>query len=69
MAFPSDLEIAQQAKPHPISAIGARLGIDPDLLEPYGHFKAKLPLHPDQRAPGLARQADPGHGDQSHPCG
>ena len=45
MAFPSDLEIAQQAKPHPISAIGARLGIDPDLLEPYGHFKAKLPLH------------------------
>ena len=45
MAFPSDLDIAQQATLHPISAIGARLGIDPDQLEPYGHYKAKLPLH------------------------
>jgi len=44
MAFPSDLEIAQQAHLLPISAVGAKLGIDADRLELYGHYKAKLPL-------------------------
>jgi formate--tetrahydrofolate ligase len=44
MAFPSDLEIAQKAHMQPITAIGAKLGIDADRLELYGRFKAKLPL-------------------------
>ncbi len=29
---------------HPITEIAARLGIRAETLEPYGHFKAKLPL-------------------------
>ena len=44
MAFPSDLEIAQKAKLLPIFTIAQRLGIDPEVAEPYGRTKAKLPL-------------------------
>jgi len=44
MAFPSDLEIAQKAQLQPIARIAERLGIDPELVEPYGRTKAKLPL-------------------------
>jgi formate--tetrahydrofolate ligase len=44
MAFPSDLEIAQKAQMQPITAIGAKLGIDADRLELYGRYKAKLPI-------------------------
>ena len=33
-----------QAKLQPIADIAARLGLTPDELEPYGRFKAKLPL-------------------------
>ena len=40
----SDLEIAQQASMQPITAIASRIGIDTDVLEQYGHYKAKLPL-------------------------
>ncbi|HZJ62205.1 MAG TPA: formate--tetrahydrofolate ligase, partial [Kofleriaceae bacterium] len=32
------------AKPRPIVEIAARLGLQPDEIEPYGRFKAKLPL-------------------------
>jgi len=45
MAFPSDLEIAQNAQLKPIARIAQRLGIDPEVIEPYGRTKAKLPLH------------------------
>jgi formate--tetrahydrofolate ligase len=45
MAFPSDLEIAQKAQLKPISAIAQKLGIDPEVIEPYGRNKAKLPLN------------------------
>ncbi|MFK8029653.1 MAG: formate--tetrahydrofolate ligase [Gammaproteobacteria bacterium] len=38
----SDLEIAQDASMEPITAIGAKLGIKPESLIPYGHDKAKL---------------------------
>lgn len=31
--------------PQPIQRIAETLGIDPGQLEPYGHDKAKLPLH------------------------
>jgi formate--tetrahydrofolate ligase len=44
MAFPTDLEIAQQARMQPVTAIGQKLGIDPEALELYGKYKAKLPL-------------------------
>ncbi|MBL7984986.1 MAG: formate--tetrahydrofolate ligase, partial [Flavobacteriales bacterium] len=44
MAFPSDLEIAQQAKQLHIFRIAEKLGIDPETIEPYGRNKAKLPL-------------------------
>lgn len=45
MAFPTDLEIAQSANMQPIAAVGEKLGIDPDRMENYGRYKAKLPLN------------------------
>src|ERR1700756_5621708 len=41
--FPSNIEIAQQAKLRPIVPLAReRLGIPEDSLEPYGRFKAKV---------------------------
>lgn len=40
----SDLEIAQSADIKPIREIAASVGVEESVLEPYGHFKAKLPL-------------------------
>ena len=40
----SDIEIARQCKLKPIVEIASQLGIAADQLEPYGHYKAKLPL-------------------------
>ena len=40
----NDLEIARKVKIRPIVEIAAKLGIPQDVLEPYGHYKAKLPL-------------------------
>jgi formate--tetrahydrofolate ligase len=40
----SDLEIAQSAKIKNIKEIAGELGIPESMLEPYGHYKAKLPL-------------------------
>jgi formate--tetrahydrofolate ligase len=40
-----DIEIAQEAKIKPIAKIAAMLGIPHDEMEPYGKFKAKIPLH------------------------
>jgi formate--tetrahydrofolate ligase len=43
--MPSDIEIAQAAKLHRISAVAReKLGITEEHLEPYGHYKAKLSL-------------------------
>lgn len=39
---PSDIEIAQSTALKPITEIGARLGLSPDDLEPYGKHKAKI---------------------------
>ena len=44
MAHLSDIDIAQSCKLRPIAEIAATAGIDPDCLEPYGKYKAKLPL-------------------------
>ncbi len=40
----TDIEIAREAKIKPIKEIAGRLGLNEDILEPYGHYKAKLPL-------------------------
>lgn len=42
--FPTDIEIAQQAEIRHISEIANSLGISEEIIEPYGHYKAKLPL-------------------------
>ena len=42
MAFPSDIEIAQAAKPIHITKVAAKLGISDDDLELYGKYKAKI---------------------------
>ncbi len=39
----TDIEIAQGAKMIPITKIAENLGLDTDLIEPYGKYKAKLP--------------------------
>jgi len=40
----TDIEIAQAAKIRPIVEIAEELGINPDVLELYGKYKAKIPL-------------------------
>lgn len=45
MAFPSDLEIAQKAQMKHINAIAQSLGVDPEVIDQYGRYKAKLPLN------------------------
>lgn len=39
---PTDIAIAQAAKPRPIVDVAAELGLGPDDLIPYGKFKAKI---------------------------
>ncbi len=42
----SDIEIAQAAKPRPIMELAKeKLGIAPENLEPYGHYKAKVSMN------------------------
>ncbi len=43
--YKSDIEIAQEAKMLPIAEVASKAGIEPDLLEPYGHTKAKVDIH------------------------
>ena len=43
--MPSDIEIAQQAKPQRVIALAQeRLGIADEHLDPFGHYKAKISL-------------------------
>ncbi len=42
MAFLSDIEIAQNAKPKKITEIAAKAGIPEEALELYGNYKAKI---------------------------
>jgi formate--tetrahydrofolate ligase len=44
VTFPSDLEIARQARLRPLTEIAADSGIPLDLLEPYGSGAAKIDL-------------------------
>jgi formate--tetrahydrofolate ligase len=41
----SDIEIANSVTPLRVSNIAEKIGIDSSIIEPYGHYKAKLPLH------------------------
>ena len=47
----SDIQIAQNAKIKPITEIAASAGIDPDKLDLYGKYKAKIPLDYAQSLP------------------
>ena len=42
--MPSSLEIAQQATLRPIADIAAAAGLEPDEVDPYGQYKAKIDL-------------------------
>jgi formate--tetrahydrofolate ligase len=44
VTFPTDLEIARQARLLPMAEIAAKMGIGPHLLEPYGYDVAKIRL-------------------------
>lgn len=44
VTFPTDLEIARQARLLPMPEIAAKMGIGPHLLEPYGFDVAKIRL-------------------------
>ena len=51
----TDIEIARTVEMEQISKVAAKLGLEKSLLEPYGHYKAKLPLKL------LDSEADQGH--------
>ncbi len=38
----TDVQIAEAATPRPIAEIAEKIGLTPDQLEPYGHYKAKV---------------------------
>lgn len=40
----TDLQIAKQVQLKQINTIAEKLGISPDIIDPYGKYKAKLPL-------------------------
>ena len=50
--MPSSLEIAQTAQLRPIGAIAAEAGLEPDEVEPYGRYKAKIDLSVLERLQG-----------------
>jgi formate--tetrahydrofolate ligase len=53
----TDIQIAQQAAPLPIGDIAAACGIDPQYLEQYGRYKAKIDYRLlRDRAGALGRQ-------------
>ncbi len=40
----TDIQISRAARLQPISSIAAKLDLQPDAVEPYGHYKAKIDL-------------------------
>ena len=51
----SDIEIAQQSTMLPIEEVAAKLGIAPENLEHYGHYKAKVDIHSLKDMPRKAK--------------
>jgi formate--tetrahydrofolate ligase len=47
----TDIEIARSVRMQPVAAIAGQLGIDPDDLELYGKYKAKVPLSYQSASP------------------
>jgi len=47
--MPSDMEIARGAELIPIETLAGSLGLEPDEVEPYGRFKAKISLRAIER--------------------
>src|ERR1700733_10969997 len=43
-AMPTSLQIAQRAQPEPIEQIALQAGLEPDEIELYGRYKAKVSL-------------------------
>ena len=41
----TDIEIAQNSTMLPIEEVAAKIGIGPEALENYGHYKAKVDIH------------------------
>lgn len=42
MSMKTDAQIAQESVMQPIADIAAKIGLNPQQLEPYGHYKAKI---------------------------
>ena len=40
----SDIQIARECELKPIGDIASELGIEPELIEPYGRYMAKVPV-------------------------
>jgi len=53
--FPTDIEIAQAAKPRPIAEVAAEAGLQPDEFLPYGRFKAKITAEAAAKRPPKGR--------------
>jgi formate--tetrahydrofolate ligase len=49
----TSLEIAQEAELRPIEAVAQRVGLEPDEIEPYGRYKAKVALSVVDRLAGV----------------
>jgi len=49
ITIPSDIEIAQTARPRPIVDVARDIGLSADDVDLYGKFKAKIPLEISQR--------------------
>jgi formyltetrahydrofolate synthetase len=52
--LPSSLQIAQEAMLRPITEIAAAAGLEPDEIDPYGRYKAKVSLSVLDRLAGKA---------------
>jgi formate--tetrahydrofolate ligase len=52
--MPTSLEIAQRAELQPVEEIAARVGLEPDEIEPYGRHKAKVTLEALDRRTGVS---------------
>jgi formate--tetrahydrofolate ligase len=52
---PTDIEIAQAARPRPIADIAAEAGLGPDEYLPYGRYKAKVTFEASRARPPKGR--------------
>ena len=56
MAFKSDIEIAQEAKPQDIREIAQKLNIAEDYIDLYGKYKAKVDYNLLKKSNSIKRQ-------------